>query len=134
MSIALHLYTDDNGGSFPPEPGFVCPAHCDNPRVLFCPKASAKWRKVSGPDRIEITKPSYVYVAGLKDSDPEQCVLAFDRLENHDGQGQNVLCVDSSVQWIKAPPRGQPGALQEMREKTREAVKKRGGEIKLVGE
>jgi hypothetical protein len=134
LGIALHAYADDNGDRFPPDLSSLYPDRVRKPQSLFCPRGSGDWRKIPGTNRIEITRPSYVYVSGLRASDPGSSVLAFDHLDNHDRKGRCVVCIDCSVLWIKAPEPGKPDALKEMLDQTREAVKQRGGEIRLVGE
>jgi hypothetical protein len=134
IGIALHLYADENRGVFPAEPEVLYPSFTDNPAIFLCPTRSGKWQKSPDAGKLIVENPGYVYVAGLRADDPGPCVVAFDRQGNHKGSGRLVLCVDTTVEWTKVPSPGESDRLQEMLDQTREFVKKRGGEIRLVGE
>jgi hypothetical protein len=135
IGLACFIYADDNSGSFPPDLAALYPACVDNAKVFSCPTNPSKYREFAQTGRFTRESTSYVYVSGLKRGDPGDCVLAFDRPENHQGhQGRNVVFADTHIVWINKPPAGGPDEFKALLEKTREAVKKRGGEIRLVGE
>ncbi|HOX07337.1 MAG TPA: DUF1559 domain-containing protein [Planctomycetota bacterium] len=135
IAVALHLYADDNGGEFPPDTSWLYTSgYAEDPKIVLCPSRSGTSQKDAASGRLMVEHPGYVYVSGLRASDPGTCVVAFDRLGNHDGKGRNALRLDSGVLWIKAPSPSEQDPLQTMLDATRDAARKRGGEIKLVGE
>jgi len=136
IGLACHVYADENDGAFPASLQSTYPIFIDNRKVFVCPGPqpppgfweAALRRRVKPADR------NYVYVSGLRADDPGDCVLAFDRLENHGHKGRNVLFADAHVSWIGKPEPQSIDGFQVLLDQTREAVRKRGGEIRLMGE
>jgi hypothetical protein len=108
ISWACHLYADDFGGYFPPDLGTLYPNFVSDGKVFLClsageatpleidPCFSDSGRFSQGkytPAMFGDTHTDYVYVSGLKVTDPREYVLAFDDEWNHDGDGVTVLTV-----------------------------------------
>ena len=73
------------------------------------------------------THTDYVYVSGLRLSDPKEYVLAFDDQWNHDGDGVHVLCIDREVGW-----ENDIRALHKQLAKQKKELAAQGREMKLV--
>jgi len=127
VGLACHSYSDDNDGAFPSDPGVLCPKYL-HPGNFSCCKSPSRWEEIPKTGTITAQSSSYVYVSGLRASDPAGCVLAFGRQANHFERKRHVLFVDAHIDSLA------DSELAERMAKTREAVKKRGGEIRLVGE
>lgn len=69
----------------------------DSLNVFVCPSTADE---VTGAEEID-EKGSYIYVSGLSESSPVDTVVAYDREENHGGEGRNVLFVDGHVEWVR---------------------------------
>jgi len=95
IGIACHLYADDNGDRFPDMLSQLGTEH-----LKFC-EADAK--AFTCPSAGDHKTPSYTLVPGLRNDMPADFVLAYEAsLENHGGNGRNVLSIDSSVEWWRA--------------------------------
>ncbi len=68
------------------------PDYVDNPKAYVCP--GARRRGLPGPH--------YRYVPGLKTTAPGDHILAYELLDNHGGEGFNVLFCDAHVEWWPA--------------------------------
>ena len=110
-------------------PGFL-----DSQHVFTCRGLPGFWEAALPRGWVRPPNRSYVYVAGLRADDPGDCLLVFERPGNHRGPGGNVLYAGAHVSYLNSPPPDRPGQLKELLDQTRAAVKKRGGEIRLVGE
>ena len=103
--MVLDGYARSQGGTYPPGLAdlaltgdldafqFVCPSSQDERATGATPDELAK--SLSEPGHL-----SYVYAAGrLKWPAPAGAVLAHERLENHSGDGINVLYGDGHVDF-----------------------------------
>jgi len=102
INYACHLYASDFEGSFPPTLGHLYPHWVPDGKVFLCRSAGKGTPVESGPhfshenytpDMFGDTHTDYVYVSGLRPSDPKHYVLAFEDEWNHDGDGVHVLLV-----------------------------------------
>jgi len=134
IARACQRYAQDHNGAYPQELGELCPNYLEHPRLFSCPSKPSKWKEAAGPGPFTRETTSYVYVSGVRRDDPGNCVLAFDRPGNHGGGGGSVVFAAGHVTWMNRLDLHEPGELNELLDQTREAVRKRGGEIKLVGE
>jgi len=134
IGMACQIYADDNDGAFPTDLSLLYPEYLDSVRVFACTAKPGKWWKFTGTRKLPPEAIGFVYVSGLRADDPGDCLLAFDRPGNHQGPGGNVLYADAHAGYMNSPPPDRPGQLKELLDQTRAAVKKRGGEIRLVGE
>jgi prepilin-type processing-associated H-X9-DG protein len=95
IGSALHIYAQDDGMF--PEAGADWQARLTSagnatPMQFTCPSSTG----LPG-------KSSYVYVPGYgTGSDPSQIIL-YEPIENHNGEGGNILYVDGHVSFVKSP-------------------------------
>mgnify|MGYP000887007776 CR=1 FL=1 len=102
IGLAANGYAEDFGGAFPPSLGELYPIYVCNARVFVCPKVDpGRWKGVSDGD--VAARSDYAFVPGLAATMPGGFILAHDKsLENHDGEGRNVVFVDAHVEWWPA--------------------------------
>jgi prepilin-type processing-associated H-X9-DG protein len=103
---ALQLYASDHGGHYPDDlltllinedltPGnFICPSSNDM-------RASGATTREIEDDFKRPSRCSYTYFGkGLSIPIPENRVIAAEPLENHDGEGMNILFGDGRVEFV----------------------------------
>jgi prepilin-type N-terminal cleavage/methylation domain-containing protein/prepilin-type processing-associated H-X9-DG protein len=93
ISIALHLYATDNMERFPKTlQELVDGGYLDSLEIFKCPSSS------SGiPENTD--NGDYLYKTGLTESADSDTAIACDKVDNHKGQGGNVLFVGGHVKW-----------------------------------
>ncbi len=101
IGIACHLYADDCDGVFPAGLEMLVPTYVDNPKIFAC--QSARRRRGAIPPAPGMPVIDYEYFAGRDAALPGEFLLAVDKdLENHGGDGFNVLFVDAHHEWWPA--------------------------------
>jgi competence protein ComGC len=130
IGISLHLYADDNNNNFPTvDPvsmnaspthtiqafALLYPKYTDNVRIFSCPSKPAH---NAGADycpggTLQEDSTSYAYDYRHDSTHAGPVIIAGDCRDglkqvsaNHGGAGGNYLAIDTSVQWVKAPPPG----------------------------
>lgn len=102
------LYANDHKGQYPPDLGtlvkeglneetFVCPSGDTQvpPDVRGNPDKAAAWVNQHG---------DYTYLgAGKKENLPADTILAYEKAQDHDRQGMNMLFWDGHVDWYVLP-------------------------------
>jgi hypothetical protein len=104
----LLLYTNDNGPQYPPNIELLVDAADIHPEIYVCPSTGADpargttTREAAGKLRADPKRYCcYVYVgAHLAANSPGDCIVAYEPLENHGGEGMNVLYNDGGVDWV----------------------------------
>lgn len=104
----LLLYCNDAGTDQYPADLVTLVGHGDlHPEVFTCPSSGgepatgATTREVADHFRSDPERCSYVYVGGtLTARHPADCVVAYEPLANHKGEGMNVLYNDGHVEWV----------------------------------
>lgn len=115
IGLAISQYAEENGGHFPPSLAVLL-KHADiSLECLVCPSSNDERLSLTTTDEAladlaaaEQNAPghkhglSYVYVGGGWNAKtvPATAVLAYEPLENHNGQGANVLYGDGHVDWV----------------------------------
>jgi hypothetical protein len=110
VGLAAAAYASDNGGSFPPDFQTLANAGAVSAKQLVDPASG------NMPPRCD-----YYYVAGLRSDDPADWIIAYSDPANHDGEGANILYLDSRVAFEK-----EPRLTQELDRFKAEYQKKRG--------
>jgi Tfp pilus assembly protein PilE len=130
IGIAMHLYADENDNAFPTvDPvsmnaspthtvqafALLYPNYTDNVRIFSCASSPAH---NGGADfapggTLQEDSTSYAYDCRHNSSRAGPVIIAGDCRDglkqvsaNHGGAGGNYMAIDSSVQWVKAPPPG----------------------------
>jgi hypothetical protein len=101
IGLACIEYAKDNGDRFPDKLSQLHPKYIPSMDLFICPSDKGKLtRDLSSPEAID-QYTSYVYIPGLKTTDKPGTIVAFDKPENHQHEGRNVLQLDASVNWEK---------------------------------
>jgi prepilin-type processing-associated H-X9-DG protein len=90
---SCHIYANDYDEWFPPDLQTLINAGHLTPGELQCPSEA-------NPSTLVL---DYVYVPGLQATAPVDWILAHEDPANHNGEGGNVLYVDSHVEFLKEP-------------------------------
>jgi general secretion pathway protein G len=108
ISLAISLYSFDHDGKYPPDLGTLLVAEKLNLPVFICPSAGSSlpphWQTMAPKEQADWVNAhtDYVYLgkkSGLgRDNGGEP--LVYDRDDDHDGAGMNVLFTDLSVQFL----------------------------------
>lgn len=128
IGAACASYSGDYDHCLPSDLGLLYPRYIDNASMYSCPSRPSEWAGITKTGPVSRETTSFVYVAGLRDNDPPDCVLAFDRPGNHGRAGVHVLFVGARVRWMRE------AELRKALAETRELARKDGREIRLVGE
>ncbi len=94
IGVAAMIYANDHKGSFPPDLQTLIDDQSISPKQLISPLDD------SGAEC------SYVYIGGQdpdKIREPYRAILAYENPENYDGEGTNVLFLDTHVEFMKMP-------------------------------
>lgn len=113
IGLAIQMYSDDNGGAFPPDFHAIASTQDITPEAFICPspdcadKLPANYVRPIAPQSqpliVQSTSTcSYFLIqpsnGQLKGLDRDK-VIAFEKLRNHP-HGMNVLIADGSVEWL----------------------------------
>lgn len=145
IGYGCHLYSSDHAEKFPPGLGDLYPDFISDGKVFICPTACRATaveddpgfsRHGYRPAVFGDTHADYVYVSGLRASDPKDYVLAFDEEWNHPDKlelgrrykrGVNVLYVGANVEWTH-----DIDALHERLAKQEKELAAKGRKMKLL--
>ncbi|MHC4443002.1 MAG: DUF4190 domain-containing protein [Planctomycetota bacterium] len=84
----LYVYADANNDYFPPDLNTLVQSGAISPQTLQCPSAAG---------------PGYVYIPGLTTNASPNTPVVYEVLDNHDGEGGNILFADSHVEFYNQP-------------------------------
>ena len=90
IGVACATYANENNYKLPPDLETLIEENAISPKQLISPLET-------DPS----AKSSYVYLAGQTGDDDPANVLAYEKLENYDDEGTNVLFLDYHVEWMK---------------------------------
>ncbi|MHC5054757.1 MAG: hypothetical protein ACYTKD_08570 [Planctomycetota bacterium] len=100
--FACQLYGKDNADVFPPSVGVLFPGYIPDSDIYVCPTAAERGHvpntnhEAFVPDAV-----CYCYVAGMRATDAEDLVLAFDEEWNHRREGIVVARIGGRVEWVR---------------------------------
>jgi len=101
IGLAINGYSVDYDGEFPPTFRELYPDYVNNPKLFSCPAKRSKYTKDFVSGKVGERSSSYVYLPGRFVALPGDFILAYDKPDNHDGDGINVLFLDVHVAWRK---------------------------------
>jgi len=126
IGLAGLQYARDHGGVMPPSFTALYPDYVGDPKCFSCPSNPSRWQDIQKTGKVSAANTSYIYVSGLRATDGPKCVLAFDRPENHEREGCNILFLDAHVEWILAD------GYREHLDRTRKLIASKGRKIRLL--
>jgi prepilin-type processing-associated H-X9-DG protein len=108
IGLAMMIYADHHQGHYPDSFTELLMNEDLTPDVFVCPSSGASLSNAptTREAAAQLSKPgrcSYIYAAkGLTMDTPSTIVLAYEPLENHQGDGMNVLFGDGHVSFFTA--------------------------------
>jgi hypothetical protein len=108
---AMMLYANENGGQHPPTLEPLLATQDITSEVFCCPSSNAIKAEGATPQQVAqalAANPakhlSYVYIGPHRNPPPPLSrrgrVVCYEPLDNHDGDGMNVLYENGSVEWL----------------------------------
>jgi len=113
IGMAIIVYASDHGDQFPPDLQTLVADGSVSPKQFIDPSSG------NAPPRCD-----YYYVTGLAVKDPAGWIVAYSDPAYHNGEGANVLYLDSSVRFVMEKPSGQ--FTRELDDFKADYTKKRG--------
>ncbi len=101
IGLAINGYAEDYDGEFPPSLRELYPDYVNNPKLFSCVTKRCKYTGDFVSGKVSERSSSYVYLPGRFIALPGDFILAYDKPENHDGDGINAVFVDGHVAWRK---------------------------------
>ena len=106
---AMMIYSISHDERFPPDLGTLVQDGSFGPNSVICPSSGASADSFPivdlDDDRVRQwinENSSYVYLAGEMDmSCPPDAILLYEKIDNHDGEGINIVFGDSHVQFVQ---------------------------------
>jgi hypothetical protein len=95
IGCALARYASENDTQYPNDLLQLFPKYLNDYKVLIC-REGQKGLKRNLHDK----ETNYIYLPGLNSEAPDDCIVMFDKKNNHDN-GRNVLCLEGFVIWHK---------------------------------
>ncbi len=109
IGLALTLYSQSHDARLPPTLETLVTATLLSPESLVCDHTADTPARGQGPALADdLARPghdSYIYLAAdrkLEEFGPDD-ILAYDRPENHNNEGVNILAADGHAEWIPLP-------------------------------
>ncbi len=97
IGVGCIMWAEDHDEQYPSSLKDLYPDYISELGVFVCPSTDDE---VTSAEEID-EKGSYIYVSGLSEDSPPDAVLAYEREDNHGGEGRNVLFVDGHVEWVR---------------------------------
>jgi prepilin-type processing-associated H-X9-DG protein len=86
LGASLLNYASENDGAFPKDPAKALVSVGVSPKSLECPSSGGK--------------SNYRYIPGWSNNDRPDRPIIYEPIENHGGEGGNVLFIDSHVEFV----------------------------------
>ncbi len=91
ISLALHSYSAEHDGVFPPRLGDLYSNYITDEKVFDCPTT----KNIGTKD-----KPEYIYTTGRTELSPPKEIIVQDADGNHKKSGKNIARINGSVEWL----------------------------------
>jgi predicted Zn finger-like uncharacterized protein/prepilin-type processing-associated H-X9-DG protein len=98
IGMAMALYSNEHRGQLPPNVQVMVTEMDLGLSALCCPSSTDD--PASTPGQLGPGTLSYIYIPFKSMNMPASIVVAHEPLENHDGEGMNVLFMDGHVEWF----------------------------------
>ncbi len=89
LGTALYTYGSENDGAMPADLDVLVGSGSVDANYLFCPSSN-------------LATDHYILITGVTEGDPLTTAIAYENLENHSGEGGNIIFKDGHVEWQKA--------------------------------
>lgn len=122
IGIACQIYANDNAERFPADLAVLVEQNTLTTEQFICPSSGGYAPNVEALRGEGLARLGLTYIAGQTSASDGRNVLVFESLANHNGEGGNVLFVDSHVEFLKPPVYG---------ERIRETYKRLGREAEI---
>ena len=106
IGMAIMLYANENKGKYPPDLGTLLRTQDITVEVFTCPSSgnTIPPEVKTGPMDVQVAwvngSASYVYLgAGMKNTAGAEQVVAYEKEDDHDQDGMNILYGDGHVEW-----------------------------------
>jgi predicted Zn finger-like uncharacterized protein/prepilin-type processing-associated H-X9-DG protein len=100
---ALLLYSNENRGRYPADFQRLLTTQDITSEAFCCPSTNATPAAPGGTPQQQAAALhqhcTYIYIPGLNNAASAQTVVAYEPLDNHDGDGANFLFGDGHVSW-----------------------------------
>jgi prepilin-type processing-associated H-X9-DG protein len=110
IGLACLLYSNENKGAYPPDLGTLLKTQDITPDVFICPSSGItfpndlKGANVDKQIAWINANGSYVYLGkGMNNSASADHVIMYEKKEDHDHDGMNMLYGDGHVEWKTMP-------------------------------
>jgi len=94
--LALHMFAQDYQESFPEDLSQLYSGYITDNQVFICPSRTG----ITEQDISRNPHTCYEYITGLTEEFDENCLIVFDREQNHPPDGRNVLFLGGDAKWI----------------------------------
>ena len=98
LGLVCSLYADNSGGAYPTNLSLLYPDYADSLDIFICPSRKPKVIKTDILNNFTLC---YQYVSGLTKKNNPECILIYDREENHrighHKGDRNILFVGGNV-------------------------------------
>jgi len=116
IGLGLLMFAEDHQRKFPDNLSEIYPKYISTLTTFICPSTKISEKEVIRKN----FNVCYDYVSGITEEYPEDCILVYDKEENHKGEGRNVCFVSGSVKWI---PREEWAKIYQQHQSSIEAYK-----------
>jgi prepilin-type processing-associated H-X9-DG protein len=110
IGIAILVYSNENKGKYPPDVGALLLTQNITPEVFTCPSSDnalspgLRAKKLDEQAAWVNDNSSYVYVgAGMTNAAGANAVVLYEKADNHENDGMNILFGDGHVEWLQMP-------------------------------
>jgi len=98
LGLGMKMFAGDHDEMFPSKLVDIRRYMADQAKIFICPRSGNK------PGTIETVDgwTDYVYISGLSETNSPSEILMYCPIENHGGEGGNILFLDGHVEWFNA--------------------------------
>lgn len=98
IGMAMKMYADEHDETFPGRFAVIGRYVSEYPRLFICPTSG----NAAGTFETVDEWTDYVYISGLSETNSPSEILMYCPIENHGGEGGNILFLDGHVEWLNS--------------------------------